>query len=183
MNKKEVKNLFKVKKEDRNLDIMNLDGSFYKKEDLKLPGEDEMVEWLKSNLRIQLKKYESKVQAGEISSYLNDVALEYFEKSIDKATINDLPDYICNLDDDIILIETKGSEIIIKEVTIRYMSHDKYKVYLTSIPVNKYTLEQLKFLSHKIHKISEPRIPLRINRGISEEEIEKAKELVKRLKV
>ena len=161
----------------------SLDGNFYEKQELVLPTEEEMVEWLKDNLRTQLQKYEKKVKTGEISSYLNDVALEYFENSIEKAATTDLPDYVVNLDDDMILIEMDGENLIIKDVTIRYMSHDKYKVYITKMPINKFSLEQLKFLSRKIHKIKEPKFPLNINPGISKEEVENAKELIKRLKV
>ena len=51
--------------------------------------------------------------------------------------------------------------------SIRLMKKDNYKVSISEVPVNKYTLEQLKFLTSKINLIKNTKIKTRLNQGVS----------------
>ena len=56
-----------------------------------------------------------------------------------------------------------------------------YKVNIYDIPVTKYSLEQLKYVP-KINIAREPRIPLRLNPGVSRQDVKEAKQMVKALR-
>ncbi len=67
-------------------------------------------------------------------------------------------------------------------VRANFVSLNNYRIDIVDIPVNKYTLEQLKYLTPVIAKIKKPKIPLKLNPGVSREDIKEAKQMVKSLK-
>ena len=81
-----------------------------------------------------------------------------------------------------IILKYNGSDISMQYVRAYYVSLDNIKIDIADIPVNKYTLEQLKYLLQMITKTKEPRIPLKLNPGVSREDIQEAKRMIKTLR-
>ena len=81
-----------------------------------------------------------------------------------------------------IILKSNGSDISMQYVRAYYVSLDNIKIDIADIPVNKYTLEQLKYLLPMITKTKEPRIPLKLNPGVSREDIQEAKQMIKTLR-
>lgn len=81
-----------------------------------------------------------------------------------------------------IILKSNGSDIAMQYVRANFVSIDNYRIDIVDIPVNKYTLEQLKHLSPIIAKTKEPRIPLKLNPGVSREDILEAKQMVRSLR-
>lgn len=180
--REELEKMFQPPK-DKNLYIMNFDGSFYNSDNpLLLLSEDTIVEWAKQKFSKQLNIYKVDTERNANLRYFDQYTLRWFEHSINNITIDNIPDNVQFTDDNILLIQTNGTEISIQIITIRFMKHDYYKVTILDLPVTKYTLEQLKFLTSKIFTNSEPKIPLHLNPGVSREEIQEAKKLVRTLK-
>ena len=46
------------------------------------------------------------------------------------------------------------------------------------MPITKYTLEQIKYLTPKIAKLKEPKISPRLNPGITKDDIRREKQLI-----
>ena len=55
---------------------------------------------------------------------------------------------------------------------------NEYKVMIKNIPLNKYVLEQFKYMAPNIVELKEPKISLRLNQEIIKEDITKAKKMV-----
>lgn len=109
--------------------------------------------------------------------------LEFVSQSIDNMTIGQLkaPVTCSNFsgEDTSIIVKINGNDIKIQTVEIIFISSNRYKVCTVDIPVTKYTLEQLKYLTPKIIPTKELNIPLKFNPGVTKEDIQRAKKLVK----
>lgn len=81
-----------------------------------------------------------------------------------------------------IILKSKGDDMTLQYHGVNFISPDNYRVDIIDLPINKYTLEQLKHLSQTISKPKEPRIPLKLNPGISRGDIAEAKRMVLTLK-
>ncbi len=79
-----------------------------------------------------------------------------------------------------IIITVVNGEFKVEVVSTQFTGIDRYVVDKLEIPVNKYTLEQFKHLSTEIITSPEPKIPLKLNPGITEKDIDQAQQLVKR---
>ena len=81
-----------------------------------------------------------------------------------------------------IILKSNGSNIAMQYVRANFVSLDNFRIDIVDIPVNKYTLEQLKHLSPMLVKTKEPRIPLKLNPGVFKEDIQEAKQMIKSLR-
>ncbi len=96
--------------------------------------------------------------------------------------VDDFRDYVkSNPESDsttILLAKTNGVNISLQGVDVYFIALNYYKVDTYDIPVTKYTLEELKYLTPKIEKTKEPRITLKANLGITKEDIRREKQLI-----
>lgn len=120
-----------------------------------------------------------------VSNYLkrNEFFLRFIEKNIDKLDLNDYKMNLQLIDgESILLVKTNGTDISIQVLNIYFIAQNHYKVDIYDLPITKYTLEQLKYLSPKVAKTKEPKIPLKLNPDITKEELKREKQLIRRLK-
>ena len=185
--RKEMEDIFKQTSNDNEeIYYLYLDGSM--SHQLTVSSEESIYTTIKNQLLKDvsiLKKHISYENGSEFSRYfeVNDYFLKFIEKNIDKLDLNELE---LNMQlfggKTIILIKTNGTDISIQGYDVYFISPDCYKVDSYDIPVTKYTLEQLKYLTPKIVKSKEPKIPLKLNPGITKEDLKREKKLLLHLK-
>lgn len=112
-----------------------------------------------------------------MTSYLSRDTLQFIERQIDNITVDSLVYFPLN--PVIYLIKIDNNNISIDMMYTTLIIKNYYQVQTKSIPVTKYTLEQLKFLAPKIIELKEPKISLRLNPGVTREDIKQAKKLVR----
>lgn len=95
-------------------------------------------------------------------------------------SINSIPSDFNFLSSNQVILMMTGSEqrMELNLVGVKYMNEDSYKLILKRIPINSYTLEQIKGLLTL--KSKEPKISLNINSDIKKDEVDKAKTLVRK---
>ncbi len=132
----------------------------------------------------EFRKYIGKNPNSTVGSYLlnHPIFLDFVEQSTKNFDINGMKFEIPLINADAIIVESNNDDMSIQYVETSFINADNYKVDSTNIPINKYTLEQLKYLSPIILKTKEPRIPLRLNPGVDKEDIKKAKQMIKAYK-
>ena len=185
--RKEMEDIFKQASNDNEeIYYLYLDGSM--SHQLEIASEDKIYNLIKKSLSKGVtifKNYITNENESEFSRYfeVNDYFLKFIEKNIDKLDLNDFKfDIQLFGEKTILLVKINGIDISIQGFDIYFISPDCYKVDSYDIPVTKYTLEQIKYLAPKIAKSKEPKIPLRLNPGITREDIKKEKKLLLHLK-
>ena len=168
MNRLEVLELLK----SVNVGFFSFDGGYYS-EGLKLASEESILEWYKEQL---IKKREQEETYYDTSDVLSD----FFRKSIEKLTIDDVPGDISLYDDYIIAISSENNEIkSVKAIKIMFMSTDNYKIISYDFPITIYSLEHMiKLEQTNFRKTSEPKVSKGLNKTIDKNEIKQAKRLV-----
>ncbi len=183
MTKKELDKLFEIPTTgNQQLYVMKLDGGFYEEDySVTIPSEEQLLERQKHILTKKLEKYKKEIfgSRGYYPEHFNKFDVEILQNCIDNMSTECMVSETIFMDDNIITIRINDKDISIQMISARFMKPDCYKVYTVDIPVNKYTLEQLKFLTPKISLLKEPKITTRLNPGLSKSEINEAKRLVK----
>lgn len=153
--------------------MFTTEGTYIK--EYSIPTEERIVEWYKEQL-IKARKRELDYND---STGIEKKLTEYFYESIDNLTIDYVPTDL-TIFDDIILITVDENEIkSVKEIAIKFISADKYKIINYNYPITIYSLEHMKKLIQTNEKQSfEPKIPRHLNKNIDRNEIEKAKQLI-----
>ncbi|MBR3898385.1 MAG: hypothetical protein IKJ43_03800 [Bacilli bacterium] len=176
LNRQQFEELIKA----ANGDVFCLDGSVFT--DYSIPSNEYILKWYKEWL--------IKQRNGERSynAYSSDELSDYFYRSLDKLTIEDVPS------DDISLLEGKilvlmqekenGKEICsIKEINANYIGPDRFLVELYDFPITIYSLDYMKKLEQTDSKNTpEPKFPRFLNSKISTDEVKKGKHRVLSLK-
>lgn len=183
MTREELEKLFKKPtNENQDLYVMNVSGEMYDNESSELiPSEEQLVEMAKAKLLKPLDKYISESKQKQYYQYFNKFDLTLLERCINNMNVDSIPEDTSFMDDDLLLIKTNNSDISIQAVSIRFMKQNYYKVLINDLPVNKYILEQIKFLTPKIKPLKSPNIISRLNPGVSKEEIKNIKRKVKEI--
>lgn len=177
---------FVGKKDGEEVYYVYVDGSIHPENRSLYPNEDKIYSHIQEKLNKNLKAFREyeRTHTDSVSSYLteNPWFLNYFEQSIKNVDLSSM-DFNIGLGEDptLLIIRVKDKNITIQGLDVIFVRENKFKATICDIPVNKYTLEQLKYVA-KIEKTKEPRIPLRLNPGVDKEDIEIAKKWVKRLK-
>lgn len=174
--------------ENEKLYYLYVTGTMPINNELNISSEKEIFDYIKSQLSknvADFREYVNDNPGSTVGSYLrkNEFFLDFVEHNISKI---DLKDYKFNLrlmdGDTVLLVKINGIDISIQGVDVYFITPDYYRVDIYDILVTKYTLEQLKYLTPKIEKTKEPRITLKANPGITREDINKEKQLVRQLK-
>lgn len=148
------------------------------------PTEEQMKEHIQGILKKNIQDFRG-CQNPMVVSYLEmyPIFLDYYEKVIQNMDLSimdfDIP--IIGFADSFIIIKIKDNNIMLEEVEIYFEHMDYYKVVTYDIPITKYTLEQLKFVS-KMSKTKEPNIPLQLNPGLTKQDIQEAEQMVRTLR-
>ena len=170
--------------ENEKIYYIYLNGTMPQNNVLGIVSEEEIFNYIKEQLSKNIadfREYIEKEPYSTVSRYLkeNEFFLKFIEKNIDKLDLNN---YQMNLHlfdgKSVLFVKTNGKDISIQGLDIYFISPDLYKVDTYDILVTKYTLEQLKYLTSKITKIKEPKIPLKLNPGITKEDLKREKQLI-----
>lgn len=143
-------------------------------QNLSLPSNKMVLDYYKKVI-IKKRKYEQ----NEYLLYDDEDLKEYFYKSVDKMTIDDVPEGI-TVFDDAILVFVEGNEIkSIKAIIVKFMSADSYMVEIYDYSITIYSLEYMKHLEQtNFIKTSEPKFSKFLNSKINSEDIKKEKKRV-----
>ncbi len=170
MNRDEIMELFK----SGNVGLFSFDGGYYS-HGLELVTEERILEWYKEQLIARRKQEQNYYHGDGTSSEIT----EFFYKSLNRMTIDDVPSDI-SLHNDIILISTENGEInSVKAIQVKFMGVDNYKVEIYDFPITVYSLEHMTKLEQtSSRKTSEPKFPKSLNKAIDKQEIKQARQLV-----
>lgn len=169
MNRNEVIELLK----SANSGLFSKDAGCY--QNYNILTEKQILEWYKE----QIIKIRNKEEYCSTNNTISKDITNFINKSLNKLTIDDLPNDII-IADDIFMISTNKTEIdSIKSIIIKFMGNNQYKIESYDFPITAYTLEyMLKLEQTNSRKTQEPKFPRSLNKTISKEEIKKAKQLV-----
>ena len=170
--------------ENEQLYYLYPDGTMPKKNNFSIPSEKKILEHIRNSLLEnvdEIKKYMKEEPDNTFTYYFkeNDFLKSFIDKSIEKIDLND---YELNLQllkgKTLLLAKTNGTDINIEGLDIYFISPNHYKVDSYDMPITKYTLEQIKYLTPKITKLKEPKISPRLNPGITKDDIRREKQLI-----
>lgn len=152
-----------------------------------LLSEEQIYNFVKSEITknvAEFRRYVNNNSLSLVGSYLlqNPLFLDFVEQNVQDFDLNKMKLNIELKGGKAIILKSNGYNITLHFLSANFVSPNNYRVNIVDIPVNKYTLEQLKLLSPKIVKTKEPKISLKLNPGISKEAIEEAKQMVRSLK-
>ena len=168
MTREELDNIFKPSNENEKVFIATTTCDIYHSETMGYHDEKKFLE-------DQKRKYEEQLEHCG-NNYLSKDTIEFLERKINEMTLDDLRNL--PLPPSIYLIKMDGKNIKIQLIYSELIRTNEYKVTIKNIPLNKYVLEQFKFMAPNIVELKEPKISLRLNPGITKEEIENAKKMV-----
>jgi len=153
--------------------MFTTEGTYIK--EYSIPTEERIVEWYKEQL-IKARKRELEYND---STGIEKKLTEYFYESIDKLTIDYVPTDLTIFDDTILITVDENEIKSLKEIAIKFIRADKYKIEIYNYPITIYSLEHMKKLIQTNEKKSfEPKFPKYLNKNIDRNEIEKEKQLI-----
>lgn len=128
-----LEKLFNKNNEDENIYYLTLDGGMYLTKP-ELPSENIILETLNE----ELEKHNNKEKQNSGFSNFIDQSINNFDD--DKFNLK-IP---IGSETPLLIVRTNSEYITIQGIYVSYVSSDSYEVEIYDIPVNKYTLEQLK---------------------------------------
>ena len=171
---------------DEQIYYVYLDGGLHPSDCALYPTEEKIYNHIKKQFEKNVKDFREYQQehTDVVSQYLrqNPWFLNYIEQSINNLDLS-LIDFNVGIGDDstLLILRINNGNIKIQGVDVRFVRKDDFKVDIYDIPVNKYTLEQLKFMP-KINFTKEPKIPLKLNPGVTKQDIQESKQMIKTLR-
>lgn len=147
------------------------------------PREERIYEYIKDKFTKNVqdfREYQS-MHSDVVACYLkeNPWFLDYIEQCAKNLNYS-LIDFNLGIGNKNLIVRVNNGEISIQSIEVAFVKKDEYKVLICDIPVNRYTLEQIKYVS-KVITLKEPKISLRLNPNVTKEDIEEARQMVKAL--
>ena len=167
MNREELDQMFKPSSENEKVYIATIGGELYQGENIGYKAEEHF-------LKTQREKFQRQLKA--CGNNMSDDTIEFVERKINEMTLDDLRNY--PLPPAFYLIKINNADIKIQLIYSEMIRSNEYKVMIKNIPLNKYVLEQFKYMAPNIVELKEPKISLRLNQGIVKEDIIEAKKMV-----
>ena len=154
---------------------------------------NEYKNWIKANIALELHILENVAEVRCILTkeygklYHCEESIKIMEKIcsdyLNNLTIDDIDEKYSIFSNTVFIKNGKSDIESIKKINVNFLGHDKYEVEIYDYPLTKYTLEHLKQLeATNLVKTNEPKISKSLNPSISREDVEKAKQWVKRYK-
>lgn len=168
---------------NEHLYVMFLRGSWYSDPSEAYISETEILSLFRETLLEQIKDYKKhELDYNNGYRYFSEVNIRCFEHFVENMGISDIPSNIPMDNGDNVIVKVDGSDISIQGISVVFMRPDCYQVTMSDIPVTTYTLEQIKSIGPKILKTKEPKIPLKLNPGVSKVDVIAAKTMIKEFK-
>lgn len=184
-NRKEVEEILCPSTSIRyNLQNIYLSGAIPEENLFEIDDEDTIIQSVKDDLKnnlIDFKEYIRQNPSTSVSKYLknNPLFLSFIEQNLSIENIKNMDLNKPLLDDEMVIIaKTDGDNIELIGISITFIKKDQYKVDTYTIPINKYTYEQIKFLTKQILDLGHPNIQLKHNPGVTKQDIESAKQMI-----
>ena len=171
MTREELDAMFRPSSETEKVYLATTTGELYHGEDIGYMNEDHF-------LNSQKEKYQN--QLNRIGDDISSDTFEFIQRKINEMTLDDLRNY--PLPPSFYLIKMDGTNIKIQLIYSYMVRSNEYKVTIKNLPLDKYILEQFKFMAPNIVELKEPKISLKLNPGVTSEDIIEDKEMVLRLK-
>ena len=168
---------------NEHLYVMFLRGSWYSDSSEAYISETEILSLFLETLLEQIKDYKKhELDCNNGYRYFSELNIRCFEHFVENMGISDIPSNIPMDNGDNVIVKVDGNNISIQGISVVFMGPDCYQVTMSDIPVTTYTLEQIKSIGPKILKTKEPKIPLKLNPGVSKVDIIEAKTMIKEFK-
>ena len=171
MTREQLNNFFKTSKETEKVYFITTQGYIYNSSNMEYPDEENLLKKQKENYLDELKK---------IKSHLSKDIVEFFKIKINNMELSDLQNI--PLPPLYYIIKIDGVNIKIQLVYTKLIKSNNYMVTIKDVPLDKYVLEQFKYMAPNITEFKEPQISTRLNPGITKQDITEAKEMVLRMK-
>lgn len=139
-------------------------------EEINIPNEEELIEYIKSNLEDELNQC---VNEGSLTSSRSNALKKIIQYS-DLASLEfhvPLNPYF--------VITYNGQHVYMTKIIVTYIGIDRYEINTKTFQTSTYALEHLKLMTPKIVKTKEPSIPRFLNREIPKQDILLAKKRVR----
>lgn len=163
-----------------------LDGSIPLNENDIYPSEEEIYNYIHAKLEKNIEAFRGHQQKSTdvISRYLreNPWFLNYAEQSIKNLDLS-LIDFNIKIGKNttLLIVRINKGNITIQGVNVFFLRQNDFRVNIQDILVTKYTLEQLKYVP-KINTAKDLKIPLKLNPGLTKQDIQEAKQMIKSLR-
>lgn len=163
-----------------------LDGSINPDGEELFPTEERIYNYISNRLTKNLRDFEKEESDynSSIGAYLRDNPwfLRYIGNSLKDINFSSIDFNIrIGYDASLLIVRINKGVMTIQGIEVAFVKKDDYRVEIYDIPITKYSLEQLKHMP-KINVTKEPRIPLRLNPGVTRQDIKEAKQMVKTLR-
>ena len=169
---------------DEQVYYVYLSGALPSNNERLFPTEERIHSYIREQLLENISDFEeaAKNYESSVGRYLreNPMFLSYFSKKMRDINFS-LIDFNVGINDLMLVVRINKGNITIQGVEAMFVRENDYKVDIYDIPVNKYSLEQLRYVP-KINIKREPRIPLRLNPGVTRQDVKVAKQMVKTLR-
>ena len=171
MTREELDNMFKPSTETEKVYLATTTGDIYHSPNMGYHDEETL-------LKSQKEKYIKQLE--EAKHHFSNDSIEFIKNKIQSMELSDLQHIplqpICYL------IKIDGPNIKIKLIFTELIKSNHYVVKVKNIPLDKYVLEQFKYMAPNIIELKEPKISSRLNPGITKDDIKEAKEMALKLK-
>lgn len=148
------------------------------------PPEEEIYTHIKKKLAKNIRDFEKETEIynSYVGKYLreNPMFLDFANNNMRRIDFSSM-DFNVEINELMLIVRISKGNITIQGVAVMFVRENNYKVDIYDIPVTKYSLEQLKYVP-KINITREPIIPLRLNPGVTRQDIKEAKQMVKTLR-
>lgn len=169
---------------DEQVYYVYLSGALPSNNEKLFPTEERIRNYIRKELSTNINDFEKETKDYEssVGSYLreNPLFLDYVNKNMRDIDFSSI-DFNVGINESMLIVRINKGNITIQGVEAMFVRENDYKVDIYDIPVTKYSLEQLKYVP-KINIAREPKIPLRLNPGVTRQDIKEAKQMVKTLR-
>ena len=164
---------------------VNLDGSLKSSKQDLFPTEERIHRFIQKHLQEDMEAFLNQKNnfSSSFGNYLrrDPWFSEYIQKVMSESLDLSFVDFNIPIETSFLVVRTMGDRITLQGLDVKFVHQDDYRVEIYDIPVTRYRLEQLKFVP-KVCVSREPKILLRLNPGVSKEDILAAKKMVKELR-
>lgn len=183
----EILNFLNKSNDNEQVYYVYIDGSMPNLDYPIFPSKEKIYTHIQMTLAKNVKdfrEYRQNFPETQMGEYLanNPLFLNYMEATIKNLDLS-LVDFNIGIENssNLLIVRVNNGNITIQGVIVVFVHEDDFKVDIYDIPVTKFTLEQLKYVT-KINLAREPKIPLRLNPSVTRDDIKEAKQMVRALK-
>ena len=171
MTREELDNLFKPSKETEKVYLLTSYGDLYHSPNMGYNDEETLLEQEKEKYLRELKYVEH---------HFSKDTKEFITTKIKSMELSDLHNIplppLCYI------VKIDGINIKIQLIYSELIKNNRYMVTIKNVPLDKYVLEQFKYMAPNIIELKEPKISLKLNPSVTKQDIKEAKEMVRKMK-